>query len=146
MRSHLERYEFPNPFSMQEKICMTYSYLSLCYGLAFPFLSFIFCGKHEVAWDQSLSPFFLNCAFRHEHWIWYSHLPLLKRMDPLSIQLTFKILSKRPKEISIVWVHIKKTCQPFLLYGFVPLAISHPALKERDTAFVFWLAKQANNW
>lgn len=38
MRSHLERYEFPNPFAMQEKICMTYSYLSLCYGLAFIFV------------------------------------------------------------------------------------------------------------
>lgn len=49
MRSHLERYEFPKPFSIQEKICMIYSCLSLCYGLAF--ICFIFLVFSWKAWS-----------------------------------------------------------------------------------------------
>jgi len=69
MRSHLERYEFPKPFSMQEKICMIYSYLSLCYGLAFIYFIYFFVESMKWLGIKACLPFFLNCAVRHEHWI-----------------------------------------------------------------------------
>lgn len=139
MRSHLERYEFPKPFSMQEKICMIYSYLCLCYALAFPFFClfvYLFCGKHEVAWDQSLSPFFSDCAFRHEHWIWYGHLP---RMDTLSIQ-NFAKMSRR-NQYNVV--HIKEICQ---LSCCVYVFFWPPAIQHRKSAMQHLLSCWQNNW
>lgn len=151
MRSHLERYEFPNPFSVQEKICMIYSYLSLCYGLAvLSFLSFfIFVESMKWLGIKACLPFFLSCAVRHEHWIWYSHLPpspcslIRKKLISLDNSVhsdDFHSLVKCPKEISRVWVHTEKNCQlSYCVFGFWPSTIQH---RNCATAtFIVLLAK-----
>lgn len=52
---------------------MTYSYLSLCYGLDFIYIYFVclFLFVESMKWlgIKACLPSLLNCAVRHEHWI-----------------------------------------------------------------------------
>lgn len=125
------------PISMQEKICMIYSYLNLCYGLAvLSFLSFfIFVESMKWLGIKACLPFFLSCAIRHEPWIWYSHLSpspcscIRKKWISLGNSIhsdNFHSLVKCPKEISRVWVHTEKSCQlSYRVFGFWPSTIQH---------------------